>query len=124
MANVEPKVILQLLGEVDNSENIDGVSDMTKGKLVELRINAIRVAMKSRTARFDAARHSRLSAGRQKEIFSRLTAVGDELIDGVSLRTPRPVADTEPGDSVSNKSIIWLTVFGFIFAAILLALIR
>lgn len=116
MANVEPKVILQLLGEVDNSENIDGVSDMTKGKLVELRINAMRAAMNSRTARFDAVR--------QKEKFSRLTAVGDELIDGVSLRTPRPVADTEHGDSVSNKSIIWLTVFGFIFTAILLALIR
>lgn len=124
MANVEPKVILQSLGKVDNSENIDGISDMTKGKWLELRINPMRVAVKSRTAGFDAGRHSRLSAGRQKEKFSRLTAVRDELIYGVPLQTPRPVADTEPGDSVSNKSIIWLTVFGFIFAAILLALIR
>ena len=116
MANVEPKVILQLLGEVDNSENIDGVSNLTKGKLLELRINAMRAAMNSRTAGFDAVR--------QKEEFSRLTAAGDELIDGDPLQTPRPVTDTDPRDSVSNKSIIWLTVFGFIFAAILLALIR
>jgi len=116
VANVEPKIISQLLGEVDNSENIDGVSDMTKGKLLELRINAMRAAMNSRTARFDAVR--------QKEKFTRLTAVHEELIDNDPLQTPRPVADTDPRDSVSNKSIIWLTVFGFIFAAILLALIR
>ena len=124
VANVEPKVILQLLGEIENLEKMDGVSEMTKGELLGLRIDKVRAAVSGGTVGFDATRWSRLSDERQTEIHAQLAAVRDELGNGVHVQTPRPVTDIIPADGGWDKSMIWLTIFGVIFAATLLSLIR
>jgi hypothetical protein len=124
VANIEPKVILQLLDEVETFMRINGVQDMTKRKLLELRINGLSAAVSGETAEFDATRWSRLSGGRQNEILTRLTAVRDELINSKNVQSSRPDNDATFSDGVSNKSVIWLAIFGVIFAATLLSLIR
>jgi hypothetical protein len=124
VAKVDPDVILQLLKEVEHLEKMNGVGDMTKGKLLELTISDLRTAVSGGTAEFDAARWSCLSPERQDELSKRLTGARDALLNGADTRASRPVNDTLPGDGVSNRSIIWLAIFGFIFAATLLSLIR
>ncbi len=124
VSNIEPKVILQLLEEVETFMRINGVQGMTKRKLLELKINNVRAAVTGGTAEFEATRWSRLSGGRQNEIFTQLTAVRDELINSKNVKSSHPADDPAFRENVSNKSVIWLAILGFIFAATLLSLIR
>lgn len=72
---------------------------------------------------FDANRWTQLSAIRQRDLLRRLEAIRDELLAASVMDS----ADTDGyrgRQSGSRQSMIWLTVFGFIFAATLLTLIR
>lgn len=122
VSNVEPKVIVQLLAEVETFMKVNAVHGMAKKKLLELRINDVRTAVSGGGAEFDAARWSRLSGARQDELLARLTAIRNDLINGINISPSTD--DTMFGAGVSTKSVIWLAIFGFIFVATLLSLIR
>ena len=97
---------------------------MEAAKIHEKRIREIQTAVMDGSV-FDPSILSNLSVDKQKELLDRLTrlhnerfaqnSVGDEKFLNYSL---------EGGGGESKQSIIWLAIFGFIFAATLLSLIR
>ena len=125
MTNVEPRVMQELLDEVEKLEReTKGVVNMANGELNISRIREIRAAAVGEAVDFDVSRWSELSAGTQKELLKRLTAVRNELLDMSGTHDGIRPGYLPRGEGGSKQSIIWLTIFGFIFAATLLSLIR
>ena len=124
MANVEPIVIQQLLAEVESLERaLKGVGEMKTNKLKRSKISEVRSAVIGGTA-FDANRWSELGADKQSQLLKRLTLIRDELLHVNGTDAARPSDYFVQEDGVSKRAIIWLAVFGSIFAATLLSLIR
>jgi len=124
VVNFEPGAFLQLLDEVETLEKRIGAGDMTKKQLLRVRIDEARAAVGSGTAQFDEARWSSLDADRLNELFTRLIELRDELNNGRNTRTTLSHRDSTLGEAISRKSIVWLAIFVFIFAATLLSLLR
>ena len=124
MTSIEPRVIEQLLAEVEDLERgMKGGGEMESNRLNRSKIKEIRSAVIGGTA-FDANRWSELGADKQSQLLKHLTLIRDELLDVSGTDNGRPSNYFAQDDAVSKRAIIWLSIFGFIFAATLLSLIR
>jgi hypothetical protein len=96
---------------------------METAKINEERINQIRAAIMVGPV-FDPSHWSQLSVDQQRDLLDRLTTIRDGLVakDGVAHAKHSNYLSQREGES--KQSIIWLAIFGFIFAATLLSLIR
>jgi hypothetical protein len=125
VTNAEPKFIVSLFEEVESleAELTRGTNDMEMARHHKERIDEARAAL-MRGLVFDTVSWSQLSAGQQKHLLDRLTVVRDELLAkkhvGQATQSSYPL---ESEDSPKHL-ILWVTIFGFIFVATLLSLIR
>jgi hypothetical protein len=96
---------------------------METAKINEERINEIRTAIMAGPI-FNPSHGSQLSVDQQKDLLDRLTTIRDGLLakDGVAHAKHSNYLWQREGES--KQSIIWLAIFGFIFAATLLSIIR
>ena len=123
MSSAEPILIQRLLDEVESLEaELKGSVSMEAAKVHEKRIREIRTAVMDGSV-FDPGNLSNLSVDKQKELLDRLTRLHNERFAQKSVRNEFLNYSLE-GDGESKQSIIWLAIFGFIFAATLLSLIR
>lgn len=122
MANVEPRVIQQLLAQVEDLEKATKGVGPVENKSRQSKVDEIRSAVIG-GATFNPSRWSELSADKQSELSKQLTLIRDQLLD-VSGRDDARLPTLEQNDGVPKQSIIWLAIFGFIFAATLLSLVR
>jgi hypothetical protein len=125
VTNVEPKFIVSLLEEVERleSELTKGIGDMEMIKHHKERIDEERATIVRRLA-IDAGGWSQLHADQQKHLLDRLMAIRDELLARKGVGQARPLSYIPESEDEPKHLILWLTIFGFIFAATLLSLIR
>jgi hypothetical protein len=117
-------VIQRLLDDIKRLEcKSEGIADMETAKFNEERLNEIRAAIMLGPV-FDPSHWSQLSVDQQRDILDRLTTIRDGLLakNGVAHAKHSNCLLQREGES--KQSIIWLAIFGFIFAATLLSLIR
>jgi len=93
-------------------------------KVANAEIDAVRTMVSGGAAEFDAARWARLNEQKQCELKEQLTMVRNNLLDIARPEGQRELSDLTNGEPASTAAIIWLAIFGFIFAATLLSLIR
>lgn len=122
VADVDPRVMQALLEQVEKLERrLEG-----SGKMITAKLNGIgdvRTAIGGGAMDFDARRWTELSTATQKDLLKRLTSIRDELLEA-SVIQRRESNDFMHYESGSRQPVIWLIVFGFIFAATLLSLVR
>lgn len=125
VANIKPSVIQKLLDEVERLEGMaGGLIHRRSDKFPEIRLNEVRAAVFGGAAKFDPARWMQLNEQKQHELKEQLTMMRDTLLTVArqdEQKTPGYFTDNE---AASTRAIIWLAIFGFIFAATLLSLIR
>jgi ribosomal protein S18 len=79
--NVEPRVIQQLLDDVETRKRKSKEHcGMTHGKWDYTKIRMACAAFIDDAGKFDASRWSQLSPEKQEELLKRLTTVRDELL--------------------------------------------
>ena len=101
VANVDPSVIQTLLDDIERlRKTIIGFTGSRSSRLEDSRLDKVRA-----------------------DLQEQLIMVRDTLLD-VARREGRDEPSGIPDGSASTKSIIWLAIFGFVFAATLLSLIR
>ena len=127
VANVDPSVIRTLLDDIERlRKTIIGFS--RSSRLEDSKLDKVRAAVLGGAAQFDNVQWCRLSEERQKELQEQLIMVRDTLLRDILLDVARREGRDEPSGIpdglASTKSIIWLAIFGFVFAATLLSLIR
>jgi hypothetical protein len=123
MANVDPSVIRTLLDDIERlRKTIIGFTGSRSSRLEDSKLDKVRAAVLGGAAQFDSVQWCRLSEQRQKDLQEQLIMVRDRL--DVARREGRDEPSGIPDGSASTKSIIWLAIFGFVFAATLLSLIR
>jgi len=128
VANVDPSVIRTLLDDIERlRKTIIGFTGSRSSRL-EDKLDKVRAAVLGGAAQFDSVQWCRLSEQRQKELQEQLIMVRDTLLRDTLLDVARRESRDEPSGIpdglASTKSIIWLAIFGFVFAATLLSLIR
>lgn len=124
MANIEPHVIRQLLLAVEKLEReLKGVNRMKRDKSDRRAIKEIGSELDGAAA-LDEFRWRQLDAEKQKRLLRQLTVIHRDLLEVRGARAGQQSSYLMHDNGVSRASIIWLTVFGFIFAATLLSLIR
>ena len=124
VANVDPSVIQTLLDDIERlRKTIIDFMGSRSSRLEDSKLDKVRAAVLGVAAQFDSVQWCRLSEQRQKDLQEQLIMVRDTLLD-VARREGRDVPSGIPDGSASTKSIIWLAIFGFVFAATLLSLIR
>ena len=124
VANVDPSVIRTLLDDIERlRKTIIDFTGSRSSRLEDSKLDKVRAAVLGGAAQFDSVQWCRLSEQRQKDLQEQLIMVRDTLLD-----TVRREGRDEPigilDGSASSKSIIWLAIFGLVFAATLLSLIR
>jgi hypothetical protein len=121
VSSVEPIVIQRLLDDIERLKS-EGTA-METAKINEERINEIRAAIMVGPI-FNPSHGSQLSVDQPRDLLDRLTTIRDGLLakDGVAHAKHSNYLLQRQGQS--KQSIIWLAIFGFIFAATLLSLIR
>lgn len=123
VANVDPSVIRTLLDDIERLKTIIDFTGSRSSRLDDSKLDKVRAAVLGGAAQFDSAQWYRLSEQRQKDLQEQLIMVRDTLLD-VARREGRDEPSGISDGSASTKSIIWLAIFGFVFAATLLSLIR
>ena len=124
VANVDPSVIRTLLDDIERlRKTIIGFMGSRSSRLEDSKLDKVRAAVLGGAAQFDSVQWCRLSEQRQKDLREQLIMVRDTLLDAVR-REGRDEPSGIPDGLASTKSIIWLAIFGFVFAATLLSLIR
>lgn len=124
VANVDPSVIQTLLDDIERlRKTIIDFMGSRSSRLEDSKLDKVRAAVLGGAAQFDSVQWCRLSEQRQKELQEQLIMVRDTLLD-VARREGRDEPSGIPDGLASTKSIIWLAIFGFVFAATLLSLIR
>ena len=129
VANVDPSVIQTLLDDIERlRKTIIDFMGSRSSRLEDSKLDKVRAAVLDGAAQFDSVQWCRLSEQRQKELQEQLIMVRDTLLRDTLLDVARREGRDEPSGildgSASTKSIIWLAIFGFVFAATLLSLIR
>ena len=129
VANVDPRVIQTLLDDIERlRKTIIDFTGSRSSRLEDSKLDKVRAAVLGGAAQFDSVQWCRLSEQRQKELQEQLIMVRDTLLRDTLLDVARREGRDEPSGisdgSASTKSIIWLAIFGFVFAATLLSLIR
>ena len=124
VANVDPSVIRTLLDDIERlRKTIIDFMGSRSSRLEDSKLDKVRAAVLGGAAQFDSVQWCRLSEQRQKDLQEQLIMVRDTLLD-VARREGRDEPSGISDGSASTKSIIWLAIFGFVFAATLLSLIR
>lgn len=124
VANVDPSVIQTLLDDIERlRKTIIDFMGSRSSRLEDSKLDKVRAAVLGGAAQFDSVQWCRLSEQRQKDLQEQLIMVRDTLLD-VARREGRDEPSGIPDGLASTKSIIWLAIFGFVFAATLLSLIR
>ena len=124
VANVDPSVIQTLLDDIERlKKTIIGFTGSRSSRLEDNKLDKVCAAVLGGAAQFDSVQWCRLSEQRQKDLREQLMIVRDTLLD-VARREGRDEPSGIPDGLASTKSIIWLAIFGFVFAATLLSLIR
>jgi len=124
LSSVEPIVIQRLLDEVERLEReLRQSGDMKTLKINEKGIHEARAAIVDGNA-FDPVRWSQLSVDKQKVLLDRLMRVRDGLLAKNSAEDAKHLNYLLQGEGGLKQPLIWLAIFGFIFAATLLSLIR
>ena len=124
VANVDPSVIRTLLDDIERlRKTIIGFTGSRSSRLEHSKLDKVRAAVLGDAAQFDSVQWCLLSEQRQKDLQEQLIMVRDTLLD-MARREGRDEPSGIPDGSASTKSIIWLAIFGFVFAATLLSLIR
>ena len=95
---------------------------METAKINKKRVSEVRVAIMGDPV--DVSRGSQLSVDKQEDLLDRLTMIRAGLFDKNSAKDARHSNYLLQGEGGSKQSIIWLTIFGSIFVATLLSLIR
>lgn len=125
MENIGPRPIQQLLDEINKLQrNSEKDADMSTDRLKQTKIKNIRAIVKGRAGNVDANRRSQLSVEKQREYVDRPKAIRNELLDLAKTSNSRQLKDFLEDAGESNQSMIWLVIFGVIFVATLLSLIR
>jgi hypothetical protein len=96
---------------------------METAKINKKRVSEVRVAIMGDPV-IDVSRRPQLSVDKQEDLLDRLTMVRAGLFDKNSAKDARHWNYLLQGEGGSKQSIIWLTIFGSIFVATLLSLIR
>lgn len=96
---------------------------MTTARINEKAINEIRAAIMGGPI-FDASRWSQLTEDKQKDLLDRLTMIRDAYVAKNNVEIVRQSNYLLQGEGRTTQSIIWVAVFGSIFAATLFSLIR
>jgi len=124
VANVDPRVIQTLLDDIERlRKTIIDFMGSRSSRLEDSKLDKVRAAVLGGAAQFDSVQWCQLSEQRQKDLQEQLIMVRDTLLD-VARREGRDEPSGIPDGLASTKSIIWLAIFGFVFAATLLSLIR
>lgn len=124
VANVDPSVIQTLLDDIERlRKTIIDFMGSRSSRLEDSKLDKVRAAVLGGAAQFDSVQWCRLSEQRQKDLQEQLIMVRDTLLD-MARREGRDEPSGIPDGLASTKSIIWLAIFGFVFAATLLSLIR
>jgi len=120
--NVDPSAIQILLDDVERLKAmitaINGANALEGNEL-----DPVRAAGLAGGEKLDSAEWSRLSVQRQHELQEQLILTREALLT-MARRASRDSAAEAMEGAVSGRSVIWLAIFGFIFAATLLSLIR
>jgi hypothetical protein len=129
VANVDPSVIQTLLDDIERlRKTIIDFMGSRSSRLEDSKLDKVRAAVLGGAAQFDSVQWCRLSEQRQKELQEQLIMVRDTLLRDTLLDVVRREGRDEPSGIpdglASTKAIIWLAIFGFVFAATLLSLIR
>jgi len=124
VANVDPSVIQTLLDDIERlKKTIMGFTGSGSNRLGASKLDQVHAVVVGSAAKFDSAQWSRLSEQKQNELQEQLIMVRNTLLD-MAQRNGHGELSEIADDSASTKSIIWLAIFAFIFAATLLSLIR
>lgn len=123
--NIGRRVIQQLLDEINQRErNSEKNADLSTDKMKQAKIENIRAIVRNGAGKVDANRRSQLSVEKQRESVDRPKAIRNELLDLAKTSNSRQLKDFLEDAGESNQSMIWLVIFGVIFVATLLSLIR
>jgi hypothetical protein len=124
VANVDPSVIRTLLDDIERlRKTIIGFTGSRSSRLKDSKLDKVRAAVLDGAAQFDSIQWCRLSEQRQKDLQEQLIMVRDTLLEMARREGPDEPSGI-PDGLASTKSIIWLAIFGFVFVATLLSLIR
>ena len=122
--NVDPGAIQTLLEDVERLKTmITAFTGSRPSELADGQFDQARAAVLAGSEKFDSERWSRLSGQRQRELQEQLLQAREVLLD----LAHRARSDGTSGvveTTLSARSVIWLAICGFIFAATLLSLIR
>jgi hypothetical protein len=122
-AQLEVEIVLNLLAEVEQLQGkLEGGGDMNR--VHEKRLGEARSAVMARSIMCDKNRWSQLSVDEQNDLFERLVTVRDGLLAKYRAEHARHSNDRLETEGGSKYAIIWFAIFGFVFAATLLLLIR
>ena len=118
--NVDPSAIQTLL---DDIERLKAMIGAFTGAKPSGPFDQARAAVLACSEKFDNEHWSRLSGQHQRELQEQLIMAREALLD----LARRAASDKTGGvaeTTLSARSVIWLAICGFIFAATLLSLIR
>jgi hypothetical protein len=123
--NIGTAVIQQLLDEINELErNLGKNADMPTDKWNKTRIETIRTTLIRDAGKVEANRWLQLRHEKQQEYIDSLEAIRIKLLDASRTSNARQSKDLLEDAGEFNQSMIWLVIFGVIFVATLLSLIR
>lgn len=123
MENVDPGAIQTLLDDIERLRAMITLTGSRPYGLDGGQFDRARAAVLSGSEKFDSERWSRLSGQRQRELQEQLITTREALLD-LARRARSDGAAGVAETTLSARSMIWLAICGFIFAATLLSLIR
>lgn len=122
--NIDPGSIQTLLDDIDRLKAmITAFTGSGPSGLDDGQFDQARTAVLAGSEKFDSDRWSRLSGLRQRELQEQLILAREALLD-LARRARSDGTSGVAETTLSARSVIWLAIFGFIFAATLLSLIR
>ncbi len=123
MENVDPGAIQTLLDDIERLRAMITLTGSRPHRLDGGQFDLARAAVLAGSEKFDSERWSRLSGQRQRELQEQLITTREALLD-LARRARSDGAAGVAETTLSARSMIWLAICGFIFAATLLSLIR
>ncbi|HEU4771153.1 MAG TPA: hypothetical protein VFS68_03255 [Candidatus Udaeobacter sp.] len=124
MENIDPDAIQTLLDDIERLKAMTtAFAGSRTSSLEDGQFDQARAAVLAGSEKFDNERWSRLSGQRQRELQEQLILAREALLD-LARRAGSHSTGGAAETTLSARSVIWLAICGFIFAATLLSLIR
>lgn len=124
MANIDPKAIQNILDDIERLKAmITEFNGPQANELDHSQLDQLRAAALNGSEKFNSAQWYRFSEQRQRELEEQLLMARGALQD-LARRAGRTEIWDLPDGSLSVRSMIWLAICAFIFAATLFSLIR